>query len=135
VKRLKLLGGYAENPEENGQVLQAVRRKVGMETSLGSVLLNGGYTLEDRMGGLGFRTTEFGFGLNLWRTTQLKATYSLVDGYGEGNGDSALYGLHFSHDLGDRFTLSLDGQASDKRGFTPDDERLYSGSAKLGMKF
>jgi hypothetical protein len=62
--------------------------------------------------------------------------YKLSDGYGKGIGDSASYGIKFSRNLGERFNLSLEGEASDKRDDpSAERDRQYKGAAKLGVKF
>jgi hypothetical protein len=107
-----------------------------METRFGSLLLNGGYEFEDRSGGASARTTEFGFGLDFSPSTRLQASYKLVDGQGEGFGDSSIYGLKFNRSLGDMFSLSLEGEAAALRAdASADPQTQYKGTAKLGMKF
>ncbi|MBW3621898.1 MAG: hypothetical protein KY468_00635, partial [Armatimonadetes bacterium] len=136
IKGWKLMGGYLQNPEENGKIQQAIRRRLGMETSIGSLMLNGGYEFEDRMGDVGARTTEVGFGLAFSSSTQLRAMYKLVDGFGEGTGDTSVYGLKFNRNLGDTFHLSLEGEATQKRDdLSTERDRQYKGAAKLGVKF
>lgn len=132
----KLTGGYIENPEENGKILESTRRRYGLETTLGAFLLNGGYELEDRSGGLGLRTTELGLGVNFSSSTHLRALYKIVDGYGTSLADTSVYGLKFSRNLGDSFNLSLEGETSHRRDApTADLQKEYKGAAKLGVRF
>ncbi len=134
-KGWRITGGYTANPEQDGKVLPATRRSVGMETSLGALLLSGAYETDDRNGGSGAETSRFGLGIALSPRTQLSATYRTVNGFGAGFADERQYGVKFSRNLGERFSLSLEGETALHQEEGAPGTQVYKGSANLGMKF
>ena len=134
---MRLTGSLAINPEDQGVVQQAIRRSLGAETRLGSLLLNGNVGLEERFGGDGLLTQQFGVGLSFRRSTQLMAGYQRSQRLGAVAGIDTAYTLQLSRNLGDTFSLALEGEArwSQVAGGADPLRPEYRGSAKLAANF
>lgn len=138
ISGLRLTGTYAQNPDTNGSDPQPLaQRGVGLETSLGSLSLTGGYdwSCQGESATLG-TALHLGVGLRLSRALQLTGGYKqTLTGLGDSATGASLYTVGLTHNLGDRFNLSMTGTKTQPLGpanaATPD----YTANANLGMKF
>ena len=139
-----LSGGLIVNPEDNGQVSEAIRQEFGLSGRLGGLDLGGGYALTTLAGtakpasGMGPQSGELSVavGLRFSRFTQLTSSYKDVFTYGTGATPRGLraYGLGLTHNLGSAMNFSLGGSLTQDKaqvGVSPD----VKAEAKLGLKF
>ena len=134
LKTVRLVGTYAQNPEDDTATLQRLaKRGVGLETSFGALGLSGGcdwsrhYDAPDVE-----QTIHADMGLRFSAATNLTVGFQTRQNCLDASAppDTA-YTVGFTHSLGDRFSLSLNGKRRQSATAQPD----YNASANLGMKF
>lgn len=134
LKSVRLVGTYAQNPEDGANALQRLaKRGVGLETTLGALGLSGGcdwsraYDTPDVE-----QTIHADLGLRFSAATQLSVGFqtqqSQLDAFAL---PATAYTVGFTHSLGDRFSLSLNGKRQQSTAAQAD----YNATANLGMKF
>lgn len=135
---LHLTGTYAQNPDDDADtpvsdgLQRLARRGVGLETSLGALGLSGGLDWSRRYDAPDVeRTVHADLGLRFSAATRLSGGFQ-----SRATLDSLLpaetaYTVGFTHDLGDRFSLSLTGKRAQSADTAPAD---YNASASLGIK-
>nr|MDQ2688053.1 porin [Armatimonadota bacterium] len=138
VAGLRLTGTYAQNPDTNGADPQRLaQRGVGLETSLGALSLTGGCDWSSQgQDSTDSAALRLGIGLRFSRALQLTGGYKqTLTGQGDAATGTSLYTVGLTHNLGDRFNLSMTGAKAQPLGpantATPD----YTANANLGMKF
>ena len=145
IRDRSLSGGLIVNPEDNGQVAEAVRQEFGLSGRLGGLDLGGGYALTTLAGGakpapgMGPQSGELSVavGLRFSRFTQLTSSYKDVFTYGTGATPQRglrAYGLGLTHNVGSAMNFSLGGTLTEDKaqvGISPD----VKAEAKLGLKF
>ena len=130
-----VVGTYALNPDNGGTTLQRqAQRGLGLETHLGALGLSGGcdwtqgYDTPTNQ-----QTVRANLGLRFSAATQLsvgfQSTQDLLQSVAQ---PATAYTVGFTHSLGDRLSLSLNGKRVQDASATTAD---YNASANLGMKF
>ncbi len=134
-----LTGTYAQNPDDDPDtplsenLLRLARRGVGLETSLGALGLSGGLDWSRRYDSADVeRVVHADLGLRFSAATQLSVGFQSRDTLDSLLPARTAYTVGFTHDLGDRFRLSLTGKRAQSADTAPAD---YNASANLGMKF
>ena len=133
-RSVHLVGTYAQNPDDGGDTLQRLSRKgVGLETTFGALGLSGGYDWSRRYDA---RDTEEAIhadlGLRFSPDTRLTVGFQTrQNALDPSTSQSVAYTVGFTHSLGDRFSLSLNGKRQQASAAASD----YHASANLGMKF
>jgi hypothetical protein len=133
-KSVRLVGTYAQNPDDGGDTLQRLARKgVGLETTFGALGLSGGYDWSRRLDAADTEEAiHADLGLRFSPATQLTVGFQTRQNALDPSASrSVAYTVGFTHSLGDRFSLSLNGKRS-QTSAAPSD---YNASANLGMKF
>lgn len=132
-KSVHLTGTYAQNPDD-GDALQRLSRKgVGLETNFGALGLSGGYDWSRRYDAADTEETiHADLGLRFSQATQLTVGFQTrQNALDPATSQSFAYTVGFTHTLGDRFSLSLNGKRQQTCAAASD----YNASANLGMKF
>ena len=135
LKTIKLVGTYAQNPDDGTDTLQRLaRRGVGLETSLGALGLSGGCDWSRTYGAPDVeQTIHADLGLRFSAATQLSVGYQTQQNLLDPTAPLATaYTVGFTHTLGDRFSFSLSGKRQQAAATTSPD---YNATASLGMKF
>jgi len=133
-KSVHLVGTYAQNPDDGGDTLQRLARKgVGLETTFGALGLSGGYDWSRRYDAPDTEETiHADLGLRFSPATQLTVGFQTrQNALNPSTSQSVAYTVGFTHTLGDRFSLSLNGKRQQISAAASD----YNASANLGMKF
>ena len=138
LRTVKLTGTYAQNPDD-GALQRLARRGLGLETTLGVLSLTGGYDWSRQYDTPTVGTSlRVGVGLRLSAATQFTAGYQQdLTGVGVDPAGTTAYTVGFTHNLGDRFNVSLKGTMKQNQvatGATPV-PTAYDASANLGVKF
>ncbi len=136
VGTLKLVGTYAQNPDDGGDTVQRVaRRGLSLETRVGALGLSGGCDWSRAFGDTAdAQTLRADLGLRFSAATRLSLGYAAQQAARDPSAPPAtVYTVGFTHTLGDRFSLSLTGKRRQDAASsaTPD----YNAAASLGMKF
>lgn len=130
-----VVGTYALNPDDGGTTLQRqARRGLGLETHLGALGLSGGCdwtqgydTPTDQ------QTVRANLGLRFSAATQLLVGYQCTQDLLQSAASPATaYTIGFTHSLGDRLSLSVNGKRIQDASAANAD---YNASANLGIKF
>jgi len=134
-----LTGTYAQNPDDAADALQPdtlqrlARKGVGLETTVGALGLSGGFDWSRRYDTADVeRTVHADLGLRFSAATRLSVGFQSRDTLDSIIPAETAYTVGFTHDLGDRFSLSLSGKRAQAASAAPPD---YNASANLGMKF
>ena len=133
-KSVHLVGTYAQNPDDGGGTLQRLARKgFGLETTFGALGLSGGYDWSRRYDAPDTEETiHADLGLRFSPATQLTVGFQTrQNALDPSTSQSVAYTVGFTHTLGDRFSLSLNGKRQQSAASASD----YNASANLGMKF
>ena len=135
---LHLTGTYAQNPDDapaapsSDNLQRLARRGVGLETSLGALGLSGGLDWSRRYDSADVeRTVHADLGLRFSAATQLSVGFQSRDTLDSLLPAETAYTVGFTHDLGDRFRLSLSGKRAQSADAASAD---YNASADLGIK-
>jgi hypothetical protein len=134
IKSLRFTGTYAQNPDDGGDTLQRLSRKgLGLETTFGALGLSGGYDWSRSYGTVDVEEAiHADLGLRFSQATQLTVGFQTSrNALSPATSQSVAYTLGFTHSLGDRFSLSLNGKRRQSAA-SPSD---YDASANLGVKF
>ena len=134
IKSLRFTGTYAQNPDDGGDTLQRLSRKgLGLETTFGALGLSGGYDWSRSYDTLDTEEAiHADLGLRFSPATQLTVGFQTSqNALSPATSQSVAYTLGFTHALGDRFSLSLNGKRRQSAA-SPSD---YDASANLGVKF
>ena len=132
-KSVHLTGTYAQNPDD-GDTLQRLSRKgIGLESTFGALGLSGGYDWSRRYDAPDTEETiHADLGLRFSQATRLTVGFQTrQNALDPSTSQLVAYTVGFTHTLGDRFSLSLNG----KRRQTSATASDYNASANLGMKF
>jgi hypothetical protein len=132
-KSVRLVGTYAQNPDDTDTLQRLARKGLGLETTFGALGLSGGYDWSRRYDALDVEETiHADLGLRFSAATQLTVGFqtrqNALDPF---SSQAVAYTVGFTHHLGDRFSLSLNGKRRQSSA-SPSD---YNASANLGMKF
>ena len=132
-KSVHLVGTYAENPDDNDTFQRLARKGLGLETTFGALGLSGGYDWSRRYDALDTEETiHADLGLRFSAATQLTVGFQTrQNALDPSTSQSVAYTVGFTHNLGDRFSLSLNGKRQQSSASASD----YNASANLGMKF
>ncbi len=133
-KSVRLVGTYAQNPDDDSDTLQRLARKgIGLETTFGALGLSGGYDWSRRYDAPDTEETiHADLGLRFSSVTQLTVGFQTrQNALDPSASQSVAYTVGFTHSLGDRFSLSLNGKRRQSSA-SPSD---YNASANVGMKF
>lgn len=133
LKSVHLVGTYVQNPDDDGTTLQRLARKgIGLETSLGAIGLSGGYDWSRSYDTPAVQQAiHADLGLRFSAATQLTVGFQTSQNALDPASQSNAYTVGFTHTLGDRFSLSLNGKRQQSAAAASD----YDASANLGMKF
>lgn len=139
VKGLKITGNYEQNPNDAaGNPQRVATRGLGLETTVGDMHLTGAYNWCRNYNTPTVGTTlNLGLGLRVSKEMQITGAFqqTLAGADSDRLAGTSLYTLGITHNLGDRFNLSMTGtlcqQPNDVVTTTPN----YTASANLGMKF
>ncbi len=135
VSGFSVVGTYALNPDGGGATLQRqAKRGLGLETHLGALGLSGGCdwtqsydTPTDQ------QTVRANLGLRFSAATQLSVGFqSTQDLLQSAATPATAYTVGFTHSLGDRLSLSVNGKRIQDASAANAD---YNASANLGIKF
>ena len=135
VSGFSVVGTYALNPDGGGATLQRqARRGLGLETHLGALGLSGGCdwtqgydTPTDQ------QTVRANLGLRFSAATQFSVGFqSTQDLLQAAATPATAYTVGFTHSLGDRLSLSVNGKRVQDASAANAD---YNASANLGIKF
>ena len=135
LKTIKLIGTYAQNPDDGTDTLQRLSRHgVGLETTLGALGLSGGCDWSRTYGTPDVeQTIHADLGLRFSAVTQLSVGYQTCQNLLDPTVPLATaYTVGFTHSLGDCFSLSLTGKRRQAATTASPD---YNATASLGMKF
>lgn len=132
-KSVRLVGTYAQNPDDNDTLQRLARKGVGLETTFGALGLSGGYDWSRRYDAPDIEETiHADLGLRFSSATQLTIGFQTrQNALDPSTSQSVAYTVGFTHSLGDRFRLSLNGKRQQSSAAPSD----YNASANLGMKF
>jgi len=132
-KSVRLVGTYAQNPDDNDTLQRLARKGLGLETTFGALGLSGGYDWSRRYAAPDVEETiHADLGLRFSAATQLTVGFQTrQNALDPSTSQSVAYTVGFTHTLGDRFSLSLNGKRRQSSA-SPSD---YNASANLGMKF
>ena len=134
LRSIRFIGTYAQNPDDDQSVLQRLaKRGVGLETSLGALGLSGGYDWSRRYDSVDVEETiHADLGVRFSAATRLTVGFQTRQNRLEAlAAPDTAYTVGFTHALGDRFSLDLNGKRKQSAAAQPD----YDASANLGMKF
>jgi hypothetical protein len=134
IKSLRFTGTYAQNPDDGGNTLQRLSRKgLGLETTFGALGLSGGYDWSRSYGTVDVEEAiHADLGLRFSQATQLTVGFlTSQNALTPATSQFVAYTVGFTHALGDRFSLSLNGKRRQSAASASD----YDASANLGMKF
>ncbi len=134
LKTVHLVGTYAQNPDDDSAALQRLaKRGVGLETSLGALGLSGGYDWARHYDSPDVeQTVHADLGLRFSAATNLTVGFQTrQNALAASTPPDTAYTVGFTHTLGDRFSLSLNGKRQQTAAAQPN----YDASANLGMKF
>lgn len=110
VRGLKLQGAYAENPEDrDGQVLNATDRSLGLESTIGSLVLGGRYSIGESGANRETEQSEVRLALNLWGNSRFYSTYKASEERGDKLTQGRTLSLGFTRSLSDNLYLLLEG--------------------------
>ena len=132
----RLVGTYAQNPDNDGDSLQHVaRRGLDLETRVGALGLSGGCDWSRTYGTLDAEETiHADLGLRFSAATQLLIGYQTQQNKLDPSVPLATaYTVGFTHTLGERFSFTLSGKR--RQAATTDAAPDYKATASLGMKF
>lgn len=139
VKGLRLTATYAQNPDNDGRgdPQPLAQRGLGVETAVGALSLSGGYDWSRQYDTPSVGTTlRVGLGLRFSRALLLTGDYKqTLTGLGDSPLGTSLYTVGLSHNLGERFNLSMTGTVKQPVGQTAGNTPDYTANANLGMKF
>jgi len=132
-KSVRMVGTYAQNPDDTEPPQRLARKGLGLETTFGALGLSGGYDWSRRYDALDVEETiHADLGLRFSAATQVTVGFqtrqNALDSF---SSQAVAYTVGFTHTLGDRFSLSLNGKRRQSSA-SPSD---YNASANLGMKF
>lgn len=141
-----LVGTYAQNPDDMNfssvnaadasvsSLQHLARRGVSLETSLGGLGLSGGCDWSQGYdASAAVQTVHADLGLRFSAATKLSVGYLCRQNTVDTSAPlSTAYTVGFTHALGDRFSLSLNGKSVKSAATVSPD---YNASANLGMKF
>jgi hypothetical protein len=134
---LHLVGTYDQNPmDSSGNPQQQADHGLSLQTSLGALSLNGGYTWTRQYAAAATATSlDVGLGLRFSSNTELTGDYKhcLTDSATPGGTDAYTVGLN--RNLGDAFDLSFNGTLQQQTGVSAATAPTLTASANLGMKF
>ncbi len=132
-KSVRLVGTYAQNPDDNDTLQRLARKGLGLETTFGALGLSGGYDWSRRYDTPDTeQTIHADLGLRFSAATQLTVGFQTrQNALDPSTSQSVAYTVGFTHNLGDRFSLSLNGKRKQSSA-SPSD---YNATANLGMKF
>ena len=132
-KSVHLTATYAQNPDDNATLQRLASKGLGLETSFGALGLSGGYNWSRRYGAADTEESiHADLGLRFSEATRLTVGFQTSqNALDPSTSQSVAYTVGFTHNLGDRFSLSLNG----KRRQTSAAPSDYKASANLGMKF
>ena len=132
-KSVHLVGTYAQNPDDDDTLQRLARKGVGLETTFGALGLSGGYDWSRRYDAPDTEETiHADLGLRFSPATQLTVGFQTrQNALDPSTSQSVAYTVGFTHNLGDRFSLSLNGKRQQTSATASD----YNASANLGMKF
>ena len=134
IKSLRFTGTYAQNPDDGGDTVQRLSRKgLGLETTFGALGLSGGYDWSRHPDTLDVEEAiHADLGLRFSSATRLIVGFQTNrNALSPATSQSVAYSLGFTHALGDRFSLSLNGKRRQSAA-SPSD---YDATANLGVKF
>lgn len=134
IKSLRFTGTYAQNPDDGSDTLQRLSRKgIGLETTFGALGLSGGYDWSRRYDTLDVEeAVHADLGLRFSPATQLTVGFQTSqNALSPTTSQAYAYTVGFTHAVGDRFSLSLNG----KRQQSAASASAYDASANVGMKF
>jgi hypothetical protein len=149
---LSLSGGVVLNPQDaKGLISEAKRQDVALTLKQGAWELGSGYAVTTLLGdaasderGLALQTGEMSLnlGLRISSYSRLTGTYKNSFLYGSTNPDvvigprgSLVYGLNYTQNMGDAFSLSLGGTMTDNKAKPDAATQGLKAEAKLGLKF
>ena len=137
LKGLRVTGHYAQNPGDGAALQHVAQRGLGLETTIGALSLTGGYDWSRQYDTPGVGTAlNFGLGLRVSGVMQITGGYKqALTGVGTSPVGASLYSFGLTHNLGDRFNLSMTGTMQQQTGMTVAASPNYTASANLGMKF
>ena len=133
LKSVHLTATYAQNPDDNATLRRLASKGLGLETSFGALGLSGGYDWSRRYGAADTEESiHADLGLRFSSATRLTVGFQTnQNALDPSTSQSVAYTVGFTHNLGDRFSLSLNGKRR-QASASPSD---YNASANLGMKF
>ncbi len=132
-KTVHLTGTYAQNPDDGDAPQRLARKGLGLETTFGALGLSGGYDWSRRYDAPDTEETiHADLGLRFSSATSLTVGFQTrQNALDPSTSQSVAYTVGFTHNLGDRFSLSLNGKRQQTSAAASD----YNASANLGMKF
>lgn len=151
-RTLSLSGGVVLNPQDaQGVISEAQRQDVVLTIKQGAWEIGSGYAITTLMGdasndvrGLALQTGEMSLnlGLRVSPFSRLTGSYKNSFLYGNTNPDITIgprgvlvYGLNYTQNMGDAFSLTLGGTMTDNKTKTDATTQGLKAEAKLGLKF
>jgi hypothetical protein len=148
---ISLSGGVVLNPQDaNGLISEAQRQDVALTLKQGAWELGSGYAITTLLGdaatntaGVALQTGEMSLnlGLRISPYSRLTGTYKNSFLYGSTNPNvvigprgALIYGLNYTQNMGDAFSLSLGGTMTNDN-ITANAPKGLQAQAKLGLKF
>jgi hypothetical protein len=139
VRGLKLQGAYTENPEDkDGRVLDTTNTTLGLESTIGSLVLGGAYTSgAARASAQATEQTEIRLSLNLWGNSRFYSAYKTSEARGGALTQGRTLSLGFTRSLSSSFYLLLEGEMSqvEVNGVSQPGMGDQRAQAKLGLRF
>ena len=135
---LHLVGTYAQNPDDTGGNPQRLARHgLGLEATLGALSLTGGYDWSCQYAAPTVGTSiHVGLGLRFSAATRITGDYKQdLSGLGDAPTGSSAYTVGLTHNLGDRFNLSVNAAMQQSVGPSTAAPANVTATANLGMKF
>lgn len=137
LKTFRVVGTFAQNPDDGGMPTALVRQGVGVETSVGALSLSGGYDWSQATHAPASATTvRADIGLRFSPSTALTGGYQqTLTGVGLTPVGTSAFSLGFRRVLGDRFNFALSGTLQKPVGSPVSVPVDYNATANLGVKF
>ncbi len=139
VSGLKLQGAYTQNPEDkDGRVLDTTDTSLGLESTIGSLVLGGTYTAgATKTTPRATEKQEYRLALNLWGNTRFYSAYKQSEERAAGVTHGRTLSLGFTRSLSSSFYLLLEGEMTqvEVNGVPQPGLGDQRAQAKLGLRF
>jgi hypothetical protein len=139
MRGVRLLGGYTENPEDkDGRVLDTTQTTLGLESTIGSLMLGGSYTTgAAEAAQRESEQAEVRLALNLWGNSRFTTAYKASEERSGSVTQGRTLSLGFTRSLSSSFYLMLEGELTQVQvnGVAQPGLSDQRAQAKLGLRF